>query len=381
MPISANVIQYVADSATDYYLNKGEALQQAMQARPLVAIMERKAKEFPSGKAGLSFAIQGARGANGVGDPAGGGTASATLKGYEGDDTVEFYNPNEMNRVAYDWKEHHIGLSVTHTELKQDGITVTDEAGKTAEKGGREATALVNLWENKLFDFGERYADSLNLLLWGDGTADPKALHGLQYFLLANPLAGTTGGIDRTTAIGEYFTNRARTAAYKTAFDASGKPASEEIRWGGDAVQYDVADGGALTQVLQYEKRQLIRYGGRPDVFLAGSDFIDAYEREQRANGNVQVRNYKGNQDGAMGSVLFDGTTIEYDPTLDDMGFAKRGYWFDSNKITLMKMQGEWRRNHNPARPHDKFVLRRSITSTGQMIAKQLNSSLVIDIK
>ena len=34
--------------------------------------------------------------------------------------------------------------------------------------------------------------------------------------------------------------------------------------------------------------------------------------------------------------------TIEYDLTLDDLGHAKRGYWWDPRHIYLLKEDGEW---------------------------------------
>lgn len=367
MPLTQAQLDFIANSALDFYLNKGKAFQQSLQDRPLVALMERKAKSFPGGKGAISVAVQGAYGAGGTND---------SLAGYNYDDTVEFYNPANLDRLAYEWREHHIGISVTHTELKHDGITVTNESGGTSNHSGRDKTVLVNMWENKLFDFGERYARSLNSLLWGDGTGDAKALHGIQHFIVADPSQGTVGGKDRSVSANAYLRNRARTAAFGTA--VGGTPAL--ATHGGDAVTSSPTNGGALIQALQYEGRQLRKYGGKPDVFLAGSDFIDAYEREIRANGNYADRGFKQSQDGAMGPVMHDGTVIQYDPTLDDLGFAKRGYWMDSRHVHLMKMESEWRKVHNPARPHDKFVLYRSMTSTGQMVATQLNSSLVIEI-
>jgi hypothetical protein len=366
MAISAAALAMVANAALDFYLNKGEAFQQTLQQRPLIKVMDAKAKNFPGGKEAISVAVQGAYGNGGTND---------SLTGYEYDDTVVFYNPSNLDRLSFIWREHHIGISVTHTELKRDGLSVT-ESGDTSAHSGREQTMLVNLWETKLFDFGERYARSLNDLLWGDGTADAKALHGLQAFLVEDPSIGTVGGKNRATAANSYLRNRARTAAFGAKVTATPSLAAH----GGDEVTSSPTNGGALWQALQHERRQLTRYGGKPDTFLAGSDFIGALEIEMRANGYYSQSGFKGSRDGAMGPVLFDGTTIQYDPTLDDLGLEKRGYWFDSNHIQLMKMTGEWKRVHMPERPVDQFVLYRSITSTGQMIAKQLNSGLVIDI-
>jgi hypothetical protein len=367
MAFSAGELDNIANAALDFYLNKGEAFQQALQSRPLVKLFEGNSKTFPGGKGKISLAIQLAYGAGGSND---------SLKGYTHNDTVVFYNPANIKRAEYTWREHHIGIEVTHTELKHDGISVDDNGG-TSEHSGRDMTALVNLWENKLFDFGERYARSLNDLLWGDGTSDAKALAGIRALIAADPTTGTVGGVNRATAANKLWRNRARTAAYAAAVVADSTVAGH----GGDAVTSDPDNGGALWQVLQAESRQLRKYGGQPNKFLAGSDFIGALEVEMRANGYYSQNGFKKAGDGAMGPMLFDGTVIEYDPTLDDLNLAKRGYWFDTRHIYLMKMQNEWRKTHKPARPVNQFVLNRSITSTGQLVGQQFNSALVIDIK
>jgi len=366
MAFSTAELDNIANAALDFYLNKGDVFQQSLQSRPLVALMEGSAKTFPGGKGKISLAIQSAFGNSGTND---------SLKGYTHDDQVEFYNPANIKRAEYTWREMHIGIEVTHTELKEDGISVSED-GNTSNHSGREQTALVNLWENKLFDFGERYARSLNTLLWGDGSSDAKAIAGLRALIVPNPATGTVGAIDRSVAANAYWRNRARTAAYAAA--VTGDPTVDGH--GGDKVTASATNGGALWTVLQSEQRQLRKFGGMPNKFLAGSDFIGALEMEMRANGYYSQNGFKGSRDGAMGPVLFDGTVIEYDPTLDDLSLAKRGYWFDTRHVYLMKMQNEWRKQHSPARPVDQFILNRSITSTGQVVGQQFNSALVIDI-
>jgi hypothetical protein len=81
-----------------------------------------------------------------------------------------------------------------------------------------------------------------------------------------------------------------------------------------------------------------------------------------------------------MGQVKFGDCTIEYDPTLDNLGRNKFGYWWDPRHIYLMKQDGEWDHRFTPARPYNQFVIYRSMTHTGQMVAQQLNSSLVVAI-
>ncbi|UUJ74524.1 major capsid protein [Microcystis phage Mae-Yong1326-1] len=357
MPFTAGELTNIANAALDFYFAKGDSFKQTIQAKPLVDIMERKAKTFPGGKGDISLAVKGAFGAGGVND---------TLRGYTHDDTVNFFTPANIRRAAYTWREMHIGLTLTHTELKIDGLSVTDTNGAgTSSHSQREMHVLVGLLEDKLQDLGEQYARGLNALLWGDGVADAKAMAGIQALIVANPTTGIAGGINRATTT--WWRNRARTAAHAAA-------------GGTGAIVSSAANGGALVQVLQEEYRQLIRFGGKPDTILAGSDFIGAMEREMRANGYYSQSGFRGTQDASMGGMQFMGQPVIYDPTLDDLSLSRRAYWLDTSKIMLFKMQNEWRRQHTPARPPNQFVLYRSITCTGQMAAAQMNCHGVYDV-
>lgn len=366
MAFTNDQLNSIANSAMDFFFQKGSTLHQAIQRRPLLDALEKGGKSFPGGKGDVVLPVQFVTGAGGVNDG---------VTGYTHNDTVTFYEADNVKQAKYPWREHHLGFSVTHTQLKMDGLSVSD-SGDTSAHSGRDVTVLVNMFQNKLEDFAEQYARGMNTLMWGDGTGDSKALAGVRSMITANPTTGTVGGINRATAANKAWRNRARTAAYATAVTADNTVDGH----GGGAVTSSTANGGALWQVLQEEKRQLRRYGGNPNKFYAGSDFIGALETEMRANGYYSQNGFRKAGDGAMGPMLFDGTVIEYDPTLDDLGLTKRGYWFDTNHIYLAKMAGEWRKQHKPARPANQFVLQRSITSTGQLVAQQLNSALVIDI-
>lgn len=359
MAFTAGELTNIANASLDFYYNKGDTFKNAIQAKPLLRFMEAGAKSFPGGKGNISLAVKGDYGAGGTNDH---------VVGYTHNDTVNFYTPANIKRVNYPWREHHIGLTLTHTELKIDGISVTDEGGdgsSLSNHSDRDVTVLVNLLQDKLEDFGEQYARSMNALLWGDGVADPKALAGIQSIIVDVPNTGNLGGLSR--ASNTWWRNRAATAAFGTA-------------GGRGAVTSAVTNGGALIQFLQQEYRQLIRFGGKPTKFLAGSDFISAMETEIRANGNYSMTGFSGSQDGSMGQMRFMNTTIEYDPTLDDLGKSKRGYWWDPRHIYLMKQDGEWDHKFTPARPYNQFVMYKSMTHTGQVCAQQVNSALVVDI-
>ena len=363
------LLDHITTAALDYWLNRGTAFQEAIQEKPLLALMESKAKSFPGGKGDLIFSVKGDYGntaAPGTGDK---------LVGYQLDDSVVYYTPANLKQARYPWKEHHIGITLTHSELKTDGISVVDTNGEsTSEHSGRDDTVLVGLLEDALQDLSERYAQSLNLLLWTNGTTDPKALAGMAALVTDNPTTGVVAGIDRATKT--WWRNRAYTSAMGTAVTGDSTLAA----WGGAPIASSATGGGVLIAKLQSEYRQLTRYGGRPNTALCGSDFLGALETELRANGSYSMTGFAGGKDVSVGTISYMGTDFEYDPTLDVLGKQKRAYWWDNRDIQLCKMQDEWRHQHSPARPPDKYVLYRGITSTGQLCARRLNSALVIDI-
>lgn len=359
---SAGQIAHYQAIGLDHYV-RGPLFQNYIQEKPLLSKFEGAAKSFPGGNENISLGVKFSNGAGGTNDG---------VKGFSHTDSVNFYNPTNGLRANYVWREHHIGMTMSETEMKRHGILVGDEfANKIRRKGDRGLHILSNLLDEALADFAEQYAKTMNSLLWGDGSSDAAALAGIRSFILDIPTLGTVGGLSNVTYAG--WRNRARTAAF--AGDGSFNAAH-----GGNRVTSSASNGGALLQVLQYEMRQLRRYGGRPDCFYAGSDFIDAMETEIRANGNYSDMGFTKAQDGSMGEMRFKGLNVIYDPTLDDLSRSKYAYIWDSRDIYLQTLEGDWKRQRNPARPYDKFTFYQSLLCTGQMVARRRNSSLVIEI-
>jgi hypothetical protein len=229
----------------------------------------------------------------------------------------------------------------------------------TSNHSQRDLTVLVNLLDNKLADMAEQSARSLNTLLWGDGAADAKALAGIRALVTDDPTTGTVGGIDRSVAANAWWRNHSNVAT-PVASAATG--------------------GGTLITYIQGLYRQLTRFGGRPTHAYCGSDFLAALESELRANGNYSMQGFSAGKDVSVGSINHMGLEFQYDPTMDDLTFNKRCYLLDLQNIFIQAMDGEWRRRHNPARPENAFVYYTSLTYTGQVVAKQLNSSAVVAI-
>lgn len=359
MGFTASELADINVGALENYLDKGKVWKQNIQNKPMLAAFNAAAGKFSGGKEFVSFAVSSGRG-------------GGTLQGYAGDDQVGYYNPTGLKRARFAWKEHHIGTVLTHTELKIDGIDVVEDGADqdTRRMSGREAHALVNLLDEKNAMLGEDYAFSLDRLLHGDGSSDAKAIAGIKSILLAAPAAGVTGGISRVT--NAWWRNRAATAANAAA-------------GGQGAITSNPANGGALIEFMDKEIRQRARFkNGSTNVkYFAGSDFIDAYRLEMRANGTYTMNGWRGGKpDGSMADPQHDGIDLVYDPTMDDIGENKRCYAIDMGRsgVRLLYMDGQRMKRHHPARPYDRYVMYNGITMTGVLVAKQLNTSGVYDI-
>jgi hypothetical protein len=356
MPFTATELANINNASLEAFIEKGTVFKQNVSNKPMLKAFDEARGQFAGGNTYASVGIKAGQG-------------GGTLSGYTHDDVTPYYNPATNKRAKYAWKEHHIGLVVTHTELKIDGIDVAEDDESTSAMDGREEHVLANLLDEKNDDLAEDYAKSLDTLVHGDGTSDTKALAGIRSLILDSPAVGTTGGVDR--AANSFWRNRAATAAYGGA-------------GGQGAITSSITGGGALLQFLSKDIRTLGRFaqGGTRWRFFAGTDFYDALEKELRGNGNYTLDGFmrEGAVDGGMAPLKFKGKAIEWDPSLDDLGLNKRMYVIDMKRIRLLYMNGQRMKKHTPARPYDRYVMYNGITTTAVMVAQQLNTSAVYDI-
>lgn len=345
MAFTAAEIENISNGVLDYFV-KGPALSQTIQDKPLLKKLVAKSKPFTGGKEFISVPVK--------------GLYTTTTNGYSHDDEVSYSNPANIRRAVYQWKELHAGIQFTLTELKHEGISVVDSlnGSETSNHSERELVLLTSLLEDKLEDMAEGRARSLSAMLWKDGTQDSKEIPGIRSFLLNVPSnAGAIAGIDPVA--NTWWRNRV-----------------------GLAVDSSTASNQNLITKLQAEIRQLRRYGGRPDMFCCGSDFITAFEKELRAKGNYTETGWHktGSVDAGMDDVAFKGLKLEYEPELDDQSLSKYGFLMDSSKIQLRPMDGEWQKSHNPARPPERYVVYRAITDTAGLVCTQRNAHGVYSI-
>lgn len=346
MAFTVQELENIANATIDYHMDKGKIYSQTIQDKPLLQAFDKKAKTFPAGKELLTLRVK--------------GEYSTSIQGYSHDDTVGYQNPANIKTATYPYKRIHAGIEVTFDELQRNGISITDTTtGRNETRhSDREAAALADLIDDKMEDMLEGRARGMNQMFWRNGAADSELVPGIKSFILANPTSATiVGGIDQST--NEWWQNRA-VLGISTASPTS----------------------GTIAQVLQKEFRQLKRYGTPKHQLFAGSDFLDALEKELRAMGTYTQDGWanKGSIDISIADTSFKGLNINYDPTLDDEGDSKHLYALDLNAIYPMYMESERNKRHSPARPHDKYVMYRAITDVVGLVCKQRNTSGVYSI-
>jgi hypothetical protein len=342
------VAQDLANAILDHF-ERGKALLQTEQDKPLVKILNQNKKDFAAGKTYVSDPVQGTV----MSDTPG------FLQGYTEDDALNFEQAQNILRAQYPWKEVAANLIISHTELKKDGITITDHQSES-EHSGRDIDILTDTLENRLMDFSESWDRTVNFMFWQDGSQDAKKIGGMLSLLLDTPTQGTTGGLNRATYW--WWQNRALVGNNKI----TASPTDQ-----------------TLTRRLRSELRQLRRYGGKPTQALCGSQFIDALELEVQEKGVYTMEGFanEGKTDMGMAKIRMRGLgTFEYDPTLDDLGYGKRCYIFDTSKIMLRPMAQEDGKVLTPERPYQYMVFLHTKTWTGVLTAKQLNAHGVYEV-
>jgi hypothetical protein len=341
MPFSAQELQNIANAAFDYHL-KGPAIAQAIQEKPLMEALDRRKKFFPGGKGDIRLNVK--------------GTYTTGLAGYSHDEQVSYQNPANIKQAEFPWKELHAGITVTETELKHDGISITDEFGEsTEEHSDRDLHVITNLLQDKLDDMTEGWAKSFNQMLWQDGSQDTQQVPGVMSLITDDPTTGIVAGIDRAT--NSWYRNRARTTE------------------SGGVITHSTSSQ-TLTKTLRSEVRQLRRYGGRPSLILCGSGFVEKLEAEVHEKGTYTQAGFvnKGKTDIGMSVISMYGVgDFIYDPTLDDLSRSNYAYFIDPRNLCLMPMQGEDMKKRAPARPHDRYVIYRAVTWTGGLVMKMAN--------
>lgn len=347
MPFTAAELDNIVNASIDFHADRGKVRSQSIQDKPLLALLNENKKSFPGGKDYITLRAK--------------GTYSTTPQGLSGDDTATYTNPTNIKTASYPWMFIHSGIQFTKHELAKNGITITDDSafGGGSNRSDAEMVQLANLIQDKLEDMEEGTDRGMNVMFWRDGTQDALEIPGITSFILDNPASATVvAGIDQNA--NTWWRNRANVGF------AQGSTPSDLL----------------VTNLLQKEVRQLRRYGGKPTVGLAGSDFLEWMEKELRSKGTFTQDGWAktGSIDMGTADIAFKGIKFQYDPTLDDLSKSKYLYLLDPRTMYMAPLSGEEWQKHSPARPEDKYVFYRAKTLMAGLVCNQRNANGVYSI-
>lgn len=334
----------IANAALKFYA-RGKAIAQTIQDKPLLGFLQSGKKDFPGGNLYVSEPVQGAYMASTAG----------FFAGISEDDQLAFTQAANLLRAEYPWKEVHAGLIITWTELKKDGISIVEDQ-KTSEHSDVALTRLTGLLQNRMDDYGESWARSMNSMLWGDGVADSKQIPGLQAILpFTDNATATVGGLSQAT-----------------------------YEWWRHYVVLNIApsaENQVLVETLVATLRQLKKRGGKPNKALCGSKFLAALRTEKRKGLQYSNHGVRGKTDlGDGGESLAEVGDFIYDPTMDDIGLDRYCVVLDGRRCTLRPMEMEWNKVITPERPYNYFVFLKSMTCTGALQMTQMNCHAVFSV-
>lgn len=350
MAISCKVGDDLTYALLRFYV-RGKALAQTIQDKPFLSWLKSNQETFPGGNQYISGNVQGAFMSD----------SQDYLQGYSEDDEILFNQAENLLQWEYIWREVSMGLIVSWTELKRDGVTINDD-NKVSEHSRTELFRLTKILENRLDDFGESNMRAMNNMCWGDGSVSAKHIQGIRALLspTADPATGTVGGLSRVTY--SWWRHRAAIGANKITASKTEQ---------------------TLTKKLRSEARQLRRYGGKTSQIFAGSAFIEGLEEEVFEKGTYTQEGFvnEGKTDIGMAKIRMRGVgTFEYDPTMDDIGLSKFAYFLDGRRLKLRPMEGEDMKTLNPTRPYNYLVFLKNVTWTGGMVLTQPNAQGVYEI-
>lgn len=339
MAISITNFNSLAETALDFYI-KSDPVEQNTQDKPLLDALHANKKEFPGGQGYVSGPVQGQYAADQAG----------FFGWYSNTDQVTFVHPDNIQRAKYLWREWHAGIVLDFTELKQHGVVV-DMSGNPVKSSPQEIQ-IVKDWLQSVVegDMGESIARSLQDAYFRDGSQADKAVIGLLGLLDEDPTSGIVGNL-----------NRATYSWWRHRVDLS-------IPWS--------PANQTLTKTLRRNIRQQRRYGGKPNLILAGSSAIDALEAEIHEKGVYTMEGFAkdGKNDIGMSDIRVRGVgMVQYEPWLDDHGLDKEIMILDMNHLRLMPMKGAYMTPLKATRPYDQMVMLKSVVGTVAICADMFN--------
>jgi hypothetical protein len=347
VPFSAQEIVDAGYAGMDYQLSKKPVDQIGME-RPLLKALQAKKKEAPGAKQYVVEKLRTSYGSN--------------FQWFNGSSVVTYNRRQTLTDANYAWRSCHDGLALDEDRLAQNGITITDD-GKTGQATDAEKIQFVNLIEEQTevlrLGFQEQFSHQMHL----DGTQSSDAVVGVDSLVSLAPTSGTVGGINRATAANAYWRNNVATGLTTT------------------------TTTGTILNQMELGWRACMRNGGKPDLILAGSSFIDGY-RQFVLNTYGRMDFGPANEkviEGGTKSMTFHGVEMQWSPEFAELDsrygpattWEKRCYMLNLQHLRLRPLSGHNMVSRKPPRAYDRYEYYWAVTWRGALTMDRANAHWV----
>jgi len=291
----------------------------------------------------------------------------SNYQNYFGADQVTFNERNPTRLAKYTYANAHDGFWFDEDRQAANGIGITDDGSATVT--AEEKQQLVNLVETFYMALKESFMDGMALEILQDGSANPKAMVGLDAIVDTTPAVGVVGGLDGATAL--YWRNYASMA---------------------------VSSANLLDQMEIQWRNCSLKGGKAPTKIVCGATFLDAYRAACSPASGVNpviarqvVTDGKGGValDGSVSGLFFKGIPLEWDPTFETLDavlgvithpWTKRCYFLNMNHIKLRPVKGAWMQKRPPQTLPDRYVWYFGLTSKQALTTDKRNVHAVLSI-
>ena len=344
MPFTSQEIIEAGKAGLDFYLAENP-VDQVQLERPLLKALQGKKKTAPGAKQYIVEQLRKGYQSN--------------FQWFNGSQVVTYNQRQSLEQANYAWRSCHDGLALNEDRLAQNGIIIDDDKSPTPASDA-EKLQLTNLFTEQMeilrLGFQEQFSYALHL----DGTQSNDAITGLDGLISLTPTSGTVGGIDRSVAGNAYWRNNVSTGLTTT------------------------TSTGTILNQMEVQWRQCSRNGGRPDLILAGSTYIDGYRNF--------VLNTFGRMDfgpsntkkveGGTAVLTFQGVEVQWSPEFQELDsryapstpWEKRCYFLNSMNMTLRPLQGQDMKTRKPPRAYDRYEYYWGLTWRGALTMNRSNA-------
>ncbi len=348
MPFSAQEIQDAGKIGLDFYLANKPVDQIAVE-RPLLKALQGKKKVAPGAKQFVTEQLR--------------KTYASNFQWFNGSAIVSYNRRQTIEQANFAWRSCHDGFSLDEDRLAQNGIIVTDDRS-TSKASDAEKLMLTNLIEEQAEALRMGFQEQFSFQMHLDGTQSTDAIAGLDSLVSLTPTTGTVGGIDRASSANAYWRNNVATSLTTA-----------------------TSTGTVLNQ-MEVMFRQCSRNGGRPDLIIAGSTYIDGYRNF--------VLNTFGRMDfgpsntkrveGGTAVLTFQGVEVQWSPEFQELDarfgpatpWEKRCYMLNTQTIQLRPLQGHDMISRKPPRAYDRYEYYWGLTWRGALTTNRSNANAVL---